>query len=68
MGYRSSTVKKVKGGYDIQLKMNDLYETIDENKILPITIHPINGIKGEWNFDVPIQQEQIVRMALDLSH
>ncbi|USK92873.1 DUF4179 domain-containing protein [Rossellomorea marisflavi] len=65
---RSSTVKKVKGGYDFQWKMNYPYETIDDNEILPVTIHSINGVKGEWTFDVPLQQEEITRTALDQSH
>lgn len=54
----SKGVRKVKGGYNFQWKMEYPYKTIKENFTLPITIHHINGIKGEWNFDIPIQQEK----------
>ena len=60
----SRDVRKVKGGYNFQWKMEYPYKTINENFTLPITIHNINGIKGEWNFDIPIQQEKNSRLAI----
>ena len=57
-------VRKVKGGYNFQWKMEYPYKTIKENFTLPITIHNINGIKGEWNFDIPIQQEKNSTFAI----
>ncbi|CAH0345004.1 DUF4179 domain-containing protein [Bacillus sp. CECT 9360] len=55
---RSNNIKKVEDGYNFQWKMEYPYKSIKENFTLPITIHNINGIKGEWNFDIPIQQEK----------
>ncbi|WP_251552787.1 DUF4179 domain-containing protein [Neobacillus muris] len=55
---KSNDIKKVEGGYNFQWKMNYPYESFKENFTLPITIHNINGIKGEWKFDIPIQQEK----------
>ena len=53
----SRAIKKVENGYNFQWKMEYPYKSFKENSTLPITIHNINGIKGEWNFDIPIQQE-----------
>lgn len=55
---RSHDIKKVENGYNFQWKMEYPYKTFQENFTLPITIHNINGIEGEWNFDIPIQQEK----------
>ena len=41
------------------------YKSFNENFTLPITIHNINGIKGEWNFNIPIQQEKNSTLALN---
>ncbi|WP_423801342.1 DUF4179 domain-containing protein [Neobacillus sp. SAB-20_R2A] len=54
----SNNIKKVKNGYNFQWKMDYPYKSLKENFTLPITIHNINGIKGEWNFEIPIQQEK----------
>ncbi|MDF9759473.1 hypothetical protein OKW24_001246 [Peribacillus simplex] len=55
---KSNDIKKVENGYNFQWKMVYPYKSFKENSTLPITIHNINGIKGEWNFDIPIQQEK----------
>lgn len=60
----SKGVRKVKGGYNFQWKMEYPYKTIKGNFTLPITIHHINGIKGEWNFDISIQQEKNSSLAI----
>jgi hypothetical protein len=54
----SRAIKKVENGYYFQWKMEYPYKSFKENSTLPITIHNINGIKGEWNFDIPIEQEK----------
>ncbi|MEQ2526770.1 DUF4179 domain-containing protein [Bacillaceae bacterium CLA-AA-H227] len=54
----ANDIKKVENGYNFQWKMEYPYKTFQENFTLPITIHNINGIEGEWNFDIPIQQEK----------
>lgn len=61
----SEDIRKVKNGYNFQWKMNYPYEEIEDGFTLPITIHSINGIKGEWNFDVPIQQERNIRLVVN---
>lgn len=61
-------IKKVKGGYNFQWKMEYPYKTIKDHFSLPITIHYINGIKGEWNFDIPIQQEEISTLVINQEH
>ncbi|WP_181884517.1 DUF4179 domain-containing protein [Neobacillus piezotolerans] len=55
---KSNNIKKVENGYNFQWKMDYPYKSFKENSTLPITIHNINGIKGEWKFDIPIQQEK----------
>ncbi|TXC85767.1 DUF4179 domain-containing protein [Metabacillus litoralis] len=56
---KSTDIKEVEQGYTFQWKMDYPYKEIMEDEFtLPITIHYINGIKGEWNFDIPIQQEK----------
>ncbi|WP_042458936.1 DUF4179 domain-containing protein [Neobacillus dielmonensis] len=55
---KSNDLKKVENGYEFQWKMQYPYKTFKENFTLPITIHNINGIEGEWNFDIPIKQEK----------
>lgn len=61
----SRTIKKVENGYNFQWKMDYPYKTFKENFTLPITIHNINGIKGEWKFDIPIQQEKNSTLAIN---
>ncbi|WP_246944747.1 DUF4179 domain-containing protein [Bacillus pinisoli] len=64
----SREVKKVENGYIFQWKMDYPYKTIEENFTLPITIHNINGIQGEWNFNIPIQQEKNNTLAINQEH
>jgi Domain of unknown function (DUF4179) len=61
----STDIKKVENGYNFQWKMNYPYKSFKESSTLPITIHTINGIKGEWNFDIPIQQKESSTLAID---
>ncbi|WP_053364962.1 DUF4179 domain-containing protein [Bacillus sp. FJAT-27245] len=62
---KSGNIKKVEKGYNFQWKMNYPYKTIQENYTLPITIRNINGIKGEWKFDIPIQQEKVRTLVMN---
>ncbi|WP_148359556.1 DUF4179 domain-containing protein [Peribacillus simplex] len=62
---KSNDIKKVENGYNFQWKMVYPYKSFKENSTLPITIHNINGIKGEWNFDIPIQQEKNHTLAIN---
>jgi hypothetical protein len=62
---KSTDIRKVDNGYNFQWKMEYPYESFKENFSLPITIHNINGIKGEWNFDIPIRQDQNSTVAID---
>lgn len=62
---KSNDIKKVENGYKFQWKMEYPYKSFNENFTLPITIHNINGIKGEWNFNIPIQQEKNSTLALN---
>lgn len=62
---KSTDIRKVKGGYNFQWKMEYPYKSFQENSTLPITIHNINGIKGEWNFDIPIKQEKNSTLAIN---
>ncbi|WP_260289007.1 DUF4179 domain-containing protein [Peribacillus aracenensis] len=62
---KSNDIKKVENGYNFQWKMVYPYKSFKENFTLPITIHNINGIKGEWNFDIPIQQEKNRTLAIN---
>lgn len=62
---KSNNIKKVENGYNFQWKMHYPYKTFKENYTLPITIHNINGIKGEWKFDIPIQQEKVRTLVID---
>lgn len=61
---QSTDIKNTDDGYNFQWKMEYPYKTIKENFTLPISIHSINGIKGEWNFNIPIQQENLRELAI----
>ncbi|WHY99319.1 DUF4179 domain-containing protein [Peribacillus simplex] len=61
----SRAIKKVENGYNFQWKMEYPYKSFKKNFTLPITIHNINGIKGEWNFDIPIKQEKNRTLAIN---
>ncbi|WP_180350017.1 DUF4179 domain-containing protein [Bacillus sp. D386] len=61
-----STVYKKKGdGYDFQMTLNYPYEELKENYTLPLTIHSINGVDGDWRFSIPISQEKNKATAID---
>ncbi|MDN4525112.1 DUF4179 domain-containing protein [Fictibacillus fluitans] len=62
---KSTDIKKVENGYNFQWKMNYPYQTFKEDSTLPITIHNINGIKGEWNFEIPIKQAKNSTLAIN---
>ncbi|WP_158587645.1 DUF4179 domain-containing protein [Neobacillus notoginsengisoli] len=55
---KSNNIQKVEEGYNFQWKIQYPYKSFKENSTLPITIHNINGIKGEWKFNIPIKQEK----------
>ncbi len=61
----SKGIRKKGDGYDFHWKLNYPYKTIHENLSLPISIHNINGIKGEWNFIIPITQEKFRQVTFD---
>lgn len=61
----SRAIKKVENGYNFQWKLEYPYKSFKENSTLPITIHNINGIKGEWNFDIPIKQEKNSTLSIN---
>lgn len=54
---KSTAIKNSEDGYDFQWKLKYPYKEIEEDFTLPISIHNINGTKGNWNFNVPIKQE-----------
>lgn len=62
---RSTAIKKVDNGYYFQWKMKYPYKSFNEHFTLPITIHNINGINGEWNFNIPIQQDKNTTLAMN---
>ncbi|NHM31695.1 DUF4179 domain-containing protein [Neobacillus terrae] len=61
----SHDIRKVKNGYNFQWKTEYPYEKIPDQFTLPVTIHSINGIKGEWNFDIPFQQDKNTTLAIE---
>ncbi|MGR3764170.1 DUF4179 domain-containing protein [Rossellomorea sp. NS-SX7] len=65
---QSRDVRKVDNGYNFQWKMDYPHESFKENFTLPVTIHNINGIKGEWNFDIPVKQDQNSSVAIEQGH
>jgi hypothetical protein len=64
---KSTAIKKTEKGYDFQWKLAYPYKKIKENFTLPITIHNINGIKGSWNFNIPITQEKNKMLVINHS-
>jgi hypothetical protein len=62
----SKAIKKTGNGYDFQWKLAYPYKMIKDNFTLPISIHNINGIKGDWNFNIPIAQEK--NQTLTINH
>lgn len=65
MDGKSTDLRKVDNGYNFQWKMYYPYEDFNENFTLPITIHNINGIQGEWNFNIPIEQDTNRTIVID---
>ncbi|MGG0655843.1 DUF4179 domain-containing protein [Rummeliibacillus pycnus] len=63
---KSTEIKKTVNGYDFQWKLAYPYKTIKEYFTLPISIHYINGIKGDWNFNIPITQHK--NKTLTINH
>ena len=63
----SKAFKKIENGYEFQWKLTYPYETIEEDYTLPIAIHYINGIKGDWNFEIPITQKEHKTFAINHS-
>ncbi|RFU67149.1 DUF4179 domain-containing protein [Bacillus sp. V59.32b] len=63
----SEEVRKTGNGYDFKWTMLYPYETIKEDFTLPVTIHSINGSKGDWNFDIPIKQKKYSTLAINQS-
>lgn len=63
---KSTDIKNTRNGYDFQWKLAYPYKTIKENLTLPISIHYINGIKGDWNFNIPITQQK--NKTLTINH
>lgn len=63
---KSTSIKKSVDGYDFQWKLEYPYKVIREDFTLPISIHKINGIKGNWNFNVPVTQE--INKTLTINH
>ncbi|MCM3117279.1 DUF4179 domain-containing protein [Neobacillus sp. MER 74] len=61
----SYDIRKVKNGYNFQWKTEYPYGKIRDQFTLPVTIHSINGIKGEWNFDIPFQQDKNTTLAIE---
>lgn len=53
----STGIHESEDGYDFQWKLKYPYGEIKEDFTLPVSIHNINGIKGNWSFDVPIKQD-----------
>ncbi|OLP63105.1 hypothetical protein BACPU_35050 [Bacillus pumilus] len=61
----SKEIMKGENGYQFQWKIQYPFNSLNENFTLPFTIHSINGIKGEWKFNIPIQQEKNRTVALN---
>ncbi|RLQ97429.1 DUF4179 domain-containing protein [Falsibacillus albus] len=60
-------IRKKGKGYDFQWKLYYPYETINDDFTLPVTIHDINGIKGDWKFNIPVEQKNYRTVALSES-
>ena len=65
---KSTAIKKVENGYNFQWKMQYPYPSFKEYSTLPVTIHSINGITGEWKFNIPIQQEKNRTLVMNQEH
>ncbi|OIU71672.1 DUF4179 domain-containing protein [Rossellomorea aquimaris] len=65
---QSRDIRKVDNGYNFQWKMDYPHQAFKEDFSLPVTIHNINGIQGEWKFDIPVRQELNSAVAIDQAH
>lgn len=63
---KTSNFKQIKDGFEFHWTMNYPYEDIKENMVLPVTIHNINGVKGDWKFSVPVEQREFTEV--DFAH
>lgn len=63
----STDIHKKGNGYDFAWNISYPYKTIKESFTLPLSIHYINGAKGDWNFDIPIRQKQVAPIAIQQS-
>ncbi|WP_445505447.1 DUF4179 domain-containing protein [Niallia sp. 03091] len=61
---KSTDIRKKGKGYNFQWQMEYPYKEIKEKLTLPISIHYINGIKGDWNFNIPITQEKYHTLSI----
>lgn len=61
---KMTDIKKKGNGYNFQWQLEYPHKTIKEKFTLPISIHYINGIKGEWDFDIPIAQEKVRTLSV----
>ncbi|WP_180955264.1 DUF4179 domain-containing protein [Peribacillus deserti] len=62
---KSTEIRKAENGYMFLWKMVYPFKTFKENFTLPVTIHNINGIKGEWEFVIPVNQENLSRLTVN---
>ncbi|MCE4049830.1 DUF4179 domain-containing protein [Bacillus sp. Au-Bac7] len=60
-GHTSDFIQ-IKDGFEFHWTMNYPYEDIKENIELPITIHNINGVEGDWKFSVPVEQKKFAEI------
>jgi Domain of unknown function (DUF4179) len=65
---QSRDIRKVDNGYNFQWKMDYPHQAFKEDFSLPVTIHNINGIQGEWKFDIPVRQDLNSAVAIDQAH
>ena len=63
----SDGFQQIQDGFEFQWQISYPYEEIKENMKLPITIHSINGIQGEWRFNIPIEQRDYDRIPVNHS-
>lgn len=65
LGGASYGIKNTEDGYIFQWTLKYPHPTIDNDFTLPISIHFINGIKGDWNFNIPITQMKNKTIAIN---
>ncbi|MEI5909542.1 DUF4179 domain-containing protein [Bacillus spongiae] len=57
--------EKVDNGFDFGWTLEYPYENIEDDFTVPLTIHYVNGVRGEWKFDIPIKQ---IQESVTLNH